>query len=645
MKILPIVHLLVAIFVSMQSLTAQEPFTCKGQYYISLTPNENSNSGLYEVKINKQGTQAELISIAQNIGVVLNAMGYRSVDNLIYGVNPVTGVLSRVGKDGIAQELGRPQGLPFNTRYFAGDITPDGRYLILINIDAVSRFIAKVDLNDNKYTTTITQLRDNNVGIVDIAHDPFSGTLYGHDLRNKQLITIDPNTGNVNRNFIYQPQVNQMGALFFDSFGNLFGYGSYLSDADNTLIAINKTTGEMYKLLVGPNSIGQDGCACPYTIEIAKTVVPDSTFACTEVVYNFIISNGSGALRENIDLIDTFPAEVVFKNIIRNPFGGTVSSQGNILQIKGMAISLGVDTISVLAYVQPNSLGTIMNQAYISGLPISLGSRSASDFPPSVVKNDPTPLTIIPFDVQRFAKDYSLCKGDSVQLDISLYGVDYIWNDGDKSPIKTLTSEHNAVTISTGCEVKAIEMNLNFVDFSVDVIQDTITLNLGEEIELNWISDIPYDEIKYQWLSESPFIPLDSMPYYYKLYPLFDSELVLSAMDTVGCKDQDKVIFRVKKERDVFYPNIMRPNSNEGNAVFMFHTPIEFINGKNWNIYDRWGNLVFHQASFPLNDASYGWNGIFNGKVVEEGVYTWVCEFVFLDNFVATLSGSMTVLK
>lgn len=627
------------------SVQSQEPFTCKGQYYISLTAERKDYSGLYEVKINNSGTQAELISITENLGVVLNAMGYRSVDNLIYGVNPVTGVLSRVGMDGIAEELGRPAGLPFNTNYFAGDITPDGRFLILINIDVRSRFIAKVDLNDPDYTTTIVQLRDNDVGIVDIAHDPFSGTIYGHDLRNKQLITINPNTGDINRNFIFQPQVDQMGALFFDSFGNLFGYGSYQSNAQNTLISINKKTGEMRRLLIGPDSDGQDGCACPYTIEIAKTVEPDTTFACTDVVYHLIISNGSGAIRENISVIDTFPSEITIKEVISNPFGGNVSIQNNILTIEDMPIKLGVDTISILAYVNPSTLGTIYNQAYLSGLPIALGTRSVSDFPPTVIKNDPTPLTIIPFDVERFEEDYLLCRGDSIHIDISLHGVDYIWNDGDKNPIKTLTSEFNVVTISTGCEVKAVEMNLNYVDFTVDIIQDTITLDLGEEIELNWTSNKPFDEIFYMWSSKSPYIPVDSLPFYYKLFPLFDGDLSLIATDTLGCTAQDFVKFRISKERDVFYPNIMRSVGNGINGTFTFHSPIKFIYGQNWNIYDRWGNLVFHQPKFDLNDSTVGWNGTFGGKFVEEGVYTWVSEFVFLDNFVKVLSGSITVLK
>lgn len=635
----------ILIYLTSGGLVAQEPFTCKGQYFISLTPNEDLNSGLYEVKIGTDGSKAELISIAKDIGVVLNAMGYRITDNLIYGVNPVTGILSKVGIDGVAKELGRPSGLPPETRYFAGDITPDGRYLILINIDALSRFIAKVDLNSPTFDCTLVQLRDNNVGIVDIAHDPFTGILYGHDLRNKQLITIDPNTGNINRRFAIQTQVDQMGALFFDSFGNLYGYGGYLSSDQNTLIAIDKVTGRMSKLLVGPNSIGQDGCACPYTIEIAKTVDPDTTFACTEVVYHLILSNGSGAPRTGINLLDTFPAGITVKNVLSNPFQGTVSINKNILSIQNMTVNLGIDTIDVLAYVEPHVLGTLYNQAHITGLPQALGSRNISDFPKTAVKNDPTPLTIIPFDIQRFEEDYVVCKGDSVYVDLTLPGVKYQWNDGSSKPIKFLSNAENSVTVSTGCEVKSIDMNLNFVDFDIDIIPDSISVDLGEAVELKWTSTIPINEISYQWTSQNRYIPIDSLAYYYKFYPLFDGKFYLTANDSIGCLSQDDVFIRVNKRREVFFPNIINQNSTQFNNRFYFQSSVPFISGAKWQIYDRWGNLVFALDNFELNNPDYSWDGTFHGMKVEQGVYTWVCEFVYLDGYIETIANTITVIR
>ncbi|HMU02365.1 MAG TPA: hypothetical protein PJ990_02025, partial [Saprospiraceae bacterium] len=256
------------------SLDAQQPFTCRGQYYLSLTKSGSKSSGLYEVKISENGQNIYLDTISSGLNLVLNGMGYRITDNLIYGVDPSTGALRKVGSDGVAIDLGLPQGLPAGPSYYAGDVTPDGKYLLLIGIGGRPQII-KVDLADPSYPCTFMALSNNNVSIVDIAFDPFTGILYGHDFINRRLVIIDPDTGEVKGNFLRQNQVDQLGALFFDSFGNLFGYGSYGNFDQDKFVSINKVTGEISLLSQGPLSSGQDGCACPYTLQLQKIVEPE----------------------------------------------------------------------------------------------------------------------------------------------------------------------------------------------------------------------------------------------------------------------------------------------------------------------------------------------------------------------------------
>ena len=207
-------------------LNAQVLFECKGKYYLSLTRSGAQSSGLYEVKINPDGTKIFLDTISPSIGLVLNGMGYRITDNFIYGMDPNTPRLRKIGRDGVALDLGLPAGIPTDRVYFAGDVTPDGRYLILIGLGGSPAQIVKVDLESPVFQCTFVPLKTS-VSIVDVAFDPFSGKMYGHDLANKRLVIINPDDGTVDVNFIRQPQVDQLGALFFDSFGNLFGYGAF----------------------------------------------------------------------------------------------------------------------------------------------------------------------------------------------------------------------------------------------------------------------------------------------------------------------------------------------------------------------------------------------------------------------------------
>ena len=36
---------------------------------------------------------------------------------------------------------------------------------------------------------------------------------------------------------------------------------------------------------------------------------------------------------------------------------------------------------------------------------------------------------------------------------------------------------------------------------------------------------------------------------------------------------------------------------------------------------DRWGNLVFENENFEINDSSQGWDGNYKGKPLNPGVF------------------------
>ena len=143
---------------SLTQLSAQVPFTCQGQYFLSLSPTVTSNSGLYLVEIDPVSGNTVFNTITTSVGATVNAMGYRSTDNFIYGVNPQTLTLYRVGADGIAQNLGVPQGIITNGfAYYAGDVTPDGNYLVLLGqatANNISGYLAFVEVVPDEHVVS-----------------------------------------------------------------------------------------------------------------------------------------------------------------------------------------------------------------------------------------------------------------------------------------------------------------------------------------------------------------------------------------------------------------------------------------------------------------------------------------------------------
>ena len=87
----------------------------------------------------------------------------------------------------------------------------------------------------------------------------------------------------------------------------------------------------------------------------------------------------------------------------------------------------------------------------------------------------------------------------------------------------------------------------------------------------------------------------------------------------------------VKKIREVYLPNIFRPDAgNRNGRVFASASlGIDLIDAL--SIYDRWGNLMFHNENFTPNIPEEGWDGRSrSGSMAVPGVY--VCKLIWTDD-------------
>ena len=58
-------------------------------------------------------------------------------------------------------------------------------------------------------------------------------------------------------------------------------------------------------------------------------------------------------------------------------------------------------------------------------------------------------------------------------------------------------------------------------------------------------------------------------------------------------------------------------------------------------LYNQWGNIIW-----VSKNPEEGWDGTYNGKVVEDGVYVWTIRSKdVLDDNVRTFTGTVTVIK
>ncbi|MDX1409737.1 MAG: hypothetical protein R3330_16425, partial [Saprospiraceae bacterium] len=288
------------------NLNAQVPFVCDGRFYVTMV--NFSGSRFVVVEIDPQSGLVEFNTIRPDLGVIINGIGYRPEENLVYGVHPSDHYLYRVDAEGTVEILANLPLTPGNF-YLGADITPDGRYLILVGSVDVEGIplddeLMQVDLADPAYPVTRIMLTGDPVNMLDIAFDPTNDELYGFDSFGDRLVKVSLD-GVVSADFQPSPLLENAGSVFFDIFGNLYAYGSPSGTTlQNTLYAVNKLTGEFSILTTGETARATDGCSCPHSVEVQKTVSPTATIPCGIVRYTFAIANQSRRPQEGIDFED-----------------------------------------------------------------------------------------------------------------------------------------------------------------------------------------------------------------------------------------------------------------------------------------------------------------------------------------------------
>lgn len=69
------------------------------------------------------------------------------------------------------------------------------------------------------------------------------------------------------------------------------------------------------------------------------------------------------------------------------------------------------------------------------------------------------------------------------------------------------------------------------------------------------------------------------------------------------------------------------------------------INAASSITYNWTGGLVFEAHNFAPNDLAFGWDGTFNGQVLNSGVFVYVVEVVFVNDTNQLYKGDLTLIR
>lgn len=625
-----------------------QPWPCDRALFMALTPAIGQPSELKRIIVDPNTGNPAFSNYFDHLNIHLNAIGYCVSDGLIYGLDPSSGNLYSIDASGLVTDFGVPNGLNTIYEYYAGDISPNGRNMFIIGRDRstkVDQVMYSIPMDGPPFQAGyVSVVADWDTSLGDIAFDPEFGVLRGFDNATHRLVNLSTG-GNITSTIPEgNGQVN-IGSLFFDSEGKLFGYGSP-SGLEDIFYEIDKGTGKVQTPKSWQGGRLTDGCSCPYRMLFYKVIEPAQVLPCTEIAVKYLIENTAGIAYIQGELRDTFPSDFTIA-AIEGLSGSSIIESGvgtSILHIRKIQALLGHNEI--LVRVRVGSIpGVYAGNGYLGPFPHALGGLLLSDDPSQPGGPQATPLTIISDDGVIADSLLYLCQGSKVHIAANGTASAYLWSTGETtSAIQSQAPGWYAVTVTGPCGV--------FLD-SVEVrtVSEPLFIDLGadQQIVAGDVLRLIYQTngvapLSFQWQADGDQqISCRDCPHP-EAAPLQDTEYSVTITDAFHCLASDQVAVSVLPSIHLYLPSAFSPNDDGVNDVF-------FMQGKGslgfstFRVFDRWGGEVFYMKNGLLNDPAYGWDGKVKDKQAPAGAYLYLVEILRLDGQLKRFKGGVQLLR
>ena len=226
--------------------------------------------------------------------------------------------------------------------------------------------------------------------------------------------------------------------------------------------------------------------------------------------------------------------------------------------------------------------------------------------------SDSIKIDILKTPTVNLGKDKVFC-GTTQAVEFTVGQADndetYLWSNGSVGNTVTLYQaiEH-WVSISNKCATAR--------DTILFTLSDNPTVDLGEDTTLcgnfSLLLDAGNPGMQYLW-----------MPYGQATKTIQATEQItytVTVSNEYGCEGTGSFTVRPDCVSKSFIPSAFTPNGDGLNDIFR----PTLINFEDYSlvIYNRWGEKIFESE-----DSAFGWDGTYNGAVVQNGVYSFVMRY------------------
>jgi len=476
--------------------------------------------------------------------------------------------------------------------------------------------------------------------------------LFSSDTTFTDTLNNYPNDSNlvINSDGTYQYYVQISDGLCFATDSIESTYISYEVDMD---LLTEDSVCTPYNLPINSTVIGVDSFRIDFGDGNFTTTDPDPTITYTDdgrYQIQLIASNA------RCNLADTINQEInVFQNVELSAINDTLICLGDTIQLKGNSSG----TAEQFTWADNSNYNNPLNTPQDSVILISPQAPQNTFYLKGENKicSDEIDVNV---DVENLVVEtddlLSICLGDTVVVNADVINstaqLTFDWQPEDsiiqgQSTTEILTAPKDTtwftlLTISsTGCEdfdSSLVEVAVPAFD-SVTIFAETDSAYRGQQIPLS--TDRVDSNLVYQWepanLMDNPNSPDPTIT----IQNTTTVSLTLIDMNT-GCEvfaEKRLKVYEINcAEPDIFIPSAFTPNGDNNNDIF-------YVRGSNLysielEIYNRWGELVFR-----TDDLNRGWDGSYNGREADPGVFVYHLKAICLDKQEYFTKGNLTLIR
>lgn len=297
-------------------------------------------------------------------------------------------------------------------------------------------------------------------------------------------------------------------------------------------------------------------------------------------------------------------------------------------------------------YSWSNGTNTAQQEALVEGTYlVTITDFNGCQLIDSITLNQPNRIVL------TFNTDLPDCESmttGQINIDATSGGVPpYLYKIDDK-PFDTKVAFENLgpddynlqVKDANGCFIEeSIIINFPIIP-TIDLGQDK-TINLGESIEL-----IPQQIDGVSSISWRPDTMLSCLDCPSPMAtPILQKTFLITTTSIDNCTASDSITIMVVKDRNVYVPNAFSPNNDGINDLLVIHAGPEANNVQSLRIFSRWGELIFEQSNFTPNSPIHGWNGMYQDRLLDSGVYIWQAAIDFIDGETVIYTGDVALVR